>query len=186
MKKALPYILMFALSTGGAAALVGVLYVTQPRLFRGQDMPPDSTARTRVDTVAGVASARAIQIVDSTSHAAPTLDAPSHARQESVDSVNVLREALGEERSKSAVLAEQLRTSMDSTLKVAAAADSVQGEQRRAMAKVLEAMDPESAARILRDFPDGDVKQIILTIKKRQAAKILAALEPDRAARIMR
>jgi flagellar motility protein MotE (MotC chaperone) len=54
------------------------------------------------------------------------------------------------------------------------------------MAKVLEAMEPASAARILTDFPDGDVKQIILTIKKRQAAKILAALQPDRAARIMR
>jgi len=75
---------------------------------------------------------------------------------------------------------------MDSSQKALAAADSAQLEQRKSVTKVLENMDPSSAARILSDFPDGDVKSYLLTMKKRQAAKILAALQPDRAARIMR
>jgi flagellar motility protein MotE (MotC chaperone) len=98
----------------------------------------------------------------------------------------VLQLALQDERKKSALLAEQLRAVMDSSQKASAAADSMQREQRKSMAKVLENMDPTSAARILNDFPDGDVKTCLLTMKKRQAAKILAALQPDRAARIMR
>jgi flagellar motility protein MotE (MotC chaperone) len=102
------------------------------------------------------------------------------------DSVQSLRLALEDERKRSAALAEQLRMTMDSTRKVIAVADSGHAETRKSMAKVLEAMDPSSAARILKDYPDDDVKQMILTMKKRQAAKILAALEPDRAARIMR
>jgi flagellar motility protein MotE (MotC chaperone) len=102
------------------------------------------------------------------------------------DSVQSLRLALEDERRRSAALAEQLRGTMDSSRKAIAVADSGHAETRKSMAKVLEAMDPSSAARILKDYPDGDVKQMILTMKKRQAAKILAALEPDRAARIMR
>jgi len=86
----------------------------------------------------------------------------------------------------SAMTAEGIRKAMESPLNESTGADSVQESERKSMAKVLEAMDPASAAKILNDFPDDDIKQIILTIKRRQAAKILAALDPDRAARIMR
>jgi flagellar motility protein MotE (MotC chaperone) len=51
---------------------------------------------------------------------------------------------------------------------------------------MLEAMQPESAARVLRDMPDEDVKNLLLNVKRKQAAKILSALDPDRAAKIMR
>ena len=114
----------------------------------------------------------------------PSEPRPIRSREETPH--QVLQLALQDERKKSALLAEQLRAVMDSSQKASAAADSAQREQRKSMAKVLENMDPTSAARILNDFPDGDVKTCLLTMKKRQAAKILAALQPDRAARIMR
>jgi len=72
------------------------------------------------------------------------------------------------------------------------AADSLAGAngapqaEKKSMAKILESMPAENAARILKDLSDREVKELLLAVKKRQAAKILAALEPDRAARIMR
>jgi hypothetical protein len=59
-------------------------------------------------------------------------------------------------------------------------------QERKSVAKMLEAMQPESAARVLRDMPDEDVKNLLLNVKRKQAAKILSALDPDRAAKIMR
>ena len=139
------------------------------------------------DTVAVAAHAPdSLKAAHGASDSTAAGDSTHIAEVQSVSPADSLARALAEERVRSASLAEQLRTVMDSTRVVLAAADSAKGVQRVAMAKVLEAMEPASAARILTDFPDGDVKQIILTIKKRQAAKILAALQPDRAARIMR
>jgi len=103
-----------------------------------------------------------------------------------MDSTKVLQLALEDERRKSAALADRLRAVMDSSQKALAVADSAQAEYRKSMIKVLENMDATSAARILSDFPDVELKSYLQTMKKRQAAKILAALQPDRAARIMR
>jgi Mg/Co/Ni transporter MgtE len=180
MKKILPILIIFILAIGAAVVAVGVVFSTRPDLL-GIAPPP-----------AADPLALATQAPDSLKaehHAGDPAAVGDNTEIEAVTNVSPadsLARALAEERVRSASLAERLRTVMDSTRVVLAAADSVKGVQRVAMAKVLEAMEPASAARILTDFPDGDVKQIILTIKKRQAAKILAALQPDRAARIMR
>jgi flagellar motility protein MotE (MotC chaperone) len=177
MKKLLPYIIVFVVSTVATTA-VAVLYVVL--------RPPVDAVPATADSVAakpavGPLYGPTLQELQAKDTATVVAGAPPGA-----DSTTVLQLALQDERKKSAHLAEQLRAVMDSSRKAIAVADSTQQEQRKSMAKVLENMDPTSAARILSDFPDGDVKTCLLTMKKRQAAKILAALQPDRAARIMR
>ena len=179
MKQILPILIIVILAIGAAGVAVGVVFYTRPDLLGVAPPAADSLALAAhiPDSLrAGHGAADVVTVEDSTEREAV----------QTVSPLDSLARALAEERVRSASLAEQLRTVMDSTRTILAAADSAKGVQRVAMAKVLEAMEPASAARILTDFPDGDVKQIILTIKKRQAAKILAALQPDRAARIMR
>jgi len=188
MKNILPYLVVFLLSSGAAAVLIAVLLLVQPELLPvAATMPADS-----LSVAAGTKAAEAP--VKPAENDTMKIPAPDDLRTDSVHAEPQLAAepadsttlALVSKRTEPAPMAETIRTTMDSSLNVIAGADSVQAEQRKSMAKVLEAMDPESAARILNDFPDGDVKQIILTIKRRQAAKILAALDPNRAARIMR
>ena len=199
MKKVLPYLIVFVLSSVAAGAMVVVVLMMRPDLKGPPAVRADSTVARTVPpgkmygpTPAelagkGVTNPRASGPANSPV-SGPVAAAANEqvAGTEPADSVQVLRLALQDERKKSAALAEELRMTMDSTRKAIAAADSGHAETRKSMARVLEAMDPSSAARILKGYPDGDVKQMILTMKKRQAAKILAALEPDRAARIMR
>lgn len=64
--------------------------------------------------------------------------------------------------------------------------DSVRIEQLRMKAKLLEAMDPASAAKILTNLEDDEVKIMLMALKKKQAGRILAELEPKHAARIIR
>jgi flagellar motility protein MotE (MotC chaperone) len=180
MKKILPFLIIFGLAATAAGVAVGVVFYTRPDLLTGVPPPVADSAAVAVHGPDSLKSAH--ETADST----VAKDSTHIAEVQSVSPADSLARALAEERVRSASLAAQLRSVMDSTRVIIAAADSAKGVQRASMAKVLEAMDPASAARILTDFPDGDVKQIILTIKKKQAAKILAALQPDRAARIMR
>lgn len=53
-------------------------------------------------------------------------------------------------------------------------------------AKMIEAMTPESAARVLVQLSADEAKKVIRGVKARQAGKILALLPPDRAAHLMR
>jgi flagellar motility protein MotE (MotC chaperone) len=64
--------------------------------------------------------------------------------------------------------------------------DTTRMKERKAMAKLVDAMDAQGAAKILRNMDDNEVKEILLAVKKRQAGKILSSLDPERAARIMR
>jgi flagellar motility protein MotE (MotC chaperone) len=182
MKKFLPYIIVFVVTTLATTA-TAVMYVVMRPPAATVPLSADSTAAEETKETKEVKgktygpTPAELQGRDSTHVGAPLT---------SVDSTKVLQLALEDERKKSAQLADRLRAVMDSSKMAVAAADSAQGEQRKSMTKVLENMDPTSAARILNDFPDGDVKTVLLTMKKRQAAKILAALQPDRAARIMR
>ena len=199
MKKFLPYLIVFVVSSVAAGVMVVVVLMMRPELKSAAPVRADSTV-VRTDpsgkkygpTPADLAGKGAANVQTKSPTNAPgggSVNSPVNERAagtEPTDSLQVLRLALEDERKRSAALAEQLRVTMDSTRKAIAVADSGHAETRKSMAKVLEAMDPSSAARILKDYPDGDVKQMILTMKKRQAAKILAALEPDRAARIMR
>jgi flagellar motility protein MotE (MotC chaperone) len=176
MKKFLPYIVVFVATTLATTAMAVVFVVMRPP--GAPDAAADTLAtKTSLATMYGPT----LKELQATESAVVTRDTVTV-----LDSTKVLQLALQDERKKSAQLADQLRAVMDSSQKTGAAADSTQSEQRKSMTKVLENMDPTSAARILNDFPDGDIKHYLLTMKKRQAAKILAALQPDRAARIMR
>jgi len=180
MKKIAPYLVVFLLSSGAAVMMVVALLLAKPELMPGVAHGSPDSLRT-ADRERGA--------VKQASSAGRTVMPPDSVQRESRPTSrpsDIPEMVLASEQRNSATTAEPLRTSMDRPPSVVTAADSVQKEERKSMAKVLEAMDPASAARILKDFPDGDVKQIILTIKRRQAAKILAALDPDRAARIMR
>lgn len=59
-------------------------------------------------------------------------------------------------------------------------------EELQTMAKMLESMSPEDAARILQSTTDKEVREAILLVNRRQAARIMSLIEPDRAARIMK
>jgi hypothetical protein len=195
MKKILPYLIIFLVSSAVAGAMVVVLLMMRPAQTGAKAPRADSTVARSAPrgkmygpTPAELAGRGSVK-----PSVKPPVSAPASepviepgTSTEPADSVKLLHLALADERKRSAALAEQFRVTTDSIKKAIAVADSGNAETRKSMAKVLEAMDPSSAARILKDYPDGDVKQMILTMKKKQAAKILAALEPDRAARIMR
>lgn len=187
MKKILPYLIVFLVSSAAAGAMVVVVLMMRPDLTGAKASRADSTV-VRTAPPGKMYGPTPADLAGRGPVNAP-VNGPVNergTRTEPADSVQSLRLALEGERKRSAAMAEQFRVTMDSAREAIAVADSGHTETRKYMAKVLEAMDPSSAARILKDYPDGDVKQMILTMKKRQAAKILAALEPDRAARIMR
>ncbi len=177
MKRLLPYIMVLGATTISTAIMAVVFVVLRPAA--SDTVVPAGVPAVKAS--AGVMYGPTLQELIAADSVGAAFTPPAEG-----DSTSVVQLALQDERRKSALLAEQLRAVMDSSQKASAAADSTQREQRKSMAKVLENMDPTSAARILNDFPDGDVKTCLLTMKKRQAAKILAALQPDRAARIMR
>ncbi len=187
MKKFLPYIIVLAVTTVATTIMAVVFMMVRPAAPVAEARSDSSGRRTSAVKMSGPAL-KELPTGDSTAAVAPPPGKPVSTKPDSAkpDSTIVLQLALQDERNKSAHLADQLRAVMDSSRKAIAEADSSQVEQRKSMTKVLENMDPTSAARILNDFPDGDIKTCLLTMKKRQAAKILAALQPDRAARIMR
>jgi flagellar motility protein MotE (MotC chaperone) len=94
------------------------------------------------------------------------------------DSLARLRASLEAERQKPATAAPPV---VDSARVQPAAA-----KENKTMAKLLDAMDAQGAARILNNMNDGEVKAVLLSVKKRQAGKILGSMDPERAARIMR
>ena len=189
MKKFVPYAVVFLLASGTAAVMVLVLLLVKPGMPPAPAAPAADSLRTaergRATIVEAAAPDRKAAQADSARRESRQAVSSAETPAVVVASGNT-ESAVAADRRASAPAAEKVRSTMDSILNKAAGADSVQEGERKSMAKVLEAMDPASAAKILNDFPDDDVKQIILTIKRRQAAKILAALDPDRAARIMR
>lgn len=64
--------------------------------------------------------------------------------------------------------------------------NALSSEEKRTMAKIFDAMDPASAARILYNMDDGAVNAILSQMKPRQSAKVLAELDPKQAARILK
>lgn len=64
--------------------------------------------------------------------------------------------------------------------------DTLSIEEKKKMAKIFEAMDAGSAARILYNMEDQAVKSILSQMKPRQSAKVLAELDPKQAARILK
>lgn len=95
------------------------------------------------------------------------------------DSLKVLEKQLEEQRRLVASLQTQV---IQDTLKK----DSTKTSGTKNLAKLLESMEAQGAAKILRNMNDDEVKQIITYMKKRQAGKVLSSLDPERVARIMR
>lgn len=95
------------------------------------------------------------------------------------DSVAFLRKQLESERQKVTALGS--RMVQDTTRHGAPESNEI-----KTMAKLIDAMDALGAAKILRNLDDKEVKEILLSVKKRQAGKILGSLDPERAARIMK
>jgi Mg/Co/Ni transporter MgtE len=181
MKQLLPVLIVVIVASLAAMMLVGTVFYVRPDLLGV--VPPAAPADSAALAVAAHDSSAG-------SHATPGLaageDSTHGAESHEVSPADSLMGVVTAALMRSDSLSERLRQVMENNRAVLAATDSARGAQRASMAKVLEAMDPASAARILADFPDEDVKHVVLSIKKKQAAKILAALQPDRAARIMR
>ena len=181
MKQLLPVLIVVIVAALAAMMLVGTVFYVRPDLLGvvPPAAPADSTAHAGAahDSLAASHDSSGVHGSADSAHVAE-----SHTVSPADSLMGVVTAAL----IRSDSLSERLRQVMENNRAVLAATDSARGAQRTTMAKVLEAMDPASAARILADFPDEDVKHVVLSIKKKQAAKILAALQPDRAARIMR
>jgi flagellar motility protein MotE (MotC chaperone) len=65
-------------------------------------------------------------------------------------------------------------------------ADSAEVKRSIKLAKIVEAMQPTDAAKMLEPLPDNMVTYILLRLKQRQAAQIMAALPANRSAGISR
>ena len=84
-----------------------------------------------------------------------------------------------------------LKTESEAPVALAALAqpvtpDTAKIKDQKAKAKVLEAMPPENAAKILANLSDDESRELLKYVKTRQAAKILAAIQPERASRLLR
>jgi hypothetical protein len=65
-------------------------------------------------------------------------------------------------------------------------ADSAEVKRSIKLAKIVEAMQPTDAAKMLEPLPDNMITYILLRLKQRQAAQIMAALPSNRSAGISR
>ena len=95
------------------------------------------------------------------------------------DTLELLMTQLAAERKKVSLLSVQTKPDT-------ARPDTATSRQMKVVAKLLEAMDAQGAAKILHQLDDKEVKEILFAVKKRQAGKILSSLDPERAARIIR
>ena len=162
----------------------GLLGLGEPGKAVSQQAAADSTHASPAAQDARrapAAGAATVKAADSLKNAART--APLR------DSLSLLATQLQQERKR----ADDEHTKVDELSKLVAVAetartgvDSAKIKERKSFAKVMESMEAESAARILKGLPDTDVKEILGSVKKRQAAKILSYIDPERAARIIR
>jgi hypothetical protein len=181
MKGILPYILVFAATFLLSGVVVFGTLMLRPDLLHGS-----ATAEQPVDSAAIRNAPRYLR-----EYAGPTPSELTPLRTGSTDSVAlyrdsilVLQTALNAEQSKDHTLAGETRR--DTVIAPAVATDSLKAKQQKAKAKLLEAMPPESAAKILANLPDDETKDLLKYMKARQAAKILAAIQPDRASKLFR
>ena len=185
MKKMLPYIVLFVGSLLTVTLLVAIMFAVKPDLFsggatQGEGAASDSTVTpgARKDsTFASKSDSTHAAIADST---ASKPQVSNYARL--ADSLNTLVITLENEKKTIG----DLRRKVDSLVALGGGGDTLHMKERKSTAKVLESMQAENAARILKDLTDEEVKAVLVYVKKRQAAKILSAIDPERAARILR
>ena len=95
------------------------------------------------------------------------------------DSLALLEAQLAMEQKKVRALSSQVAADTSRS-------DTASTKEKKVVAKLLEAMDAQGAAKILHKLDDKEVKEILFAVKKRQAGKILGSFDPERAARIIR
>ncbi|MGA9120042.1 MAG: hypothetical protein WB699_11830 [Bacteroidota bacterium] len=177
----LTYILVFAGTFLFAGVVVFGTLMLRPDLLRGS-----ATADPVVDSVTVKSAPKYLR-----EYAGPTaqeLAPPRSEGEDSIalfrDSINVLVAALSAERVKDHTLTEE--THRDSVQVSQVVSDSSTEKLQKSRAKLLEAMPPENAAKIIANLSDQETKELLKYIKARQAAKILAAIQPDRASKLLR
>ncbi|RJP81651.1 MAG: hypothetical protein C4524_01660 [Candidatus Zixiibacteriota bacterium] len=98
----------------------------------------------------------------------------------------VLQQLETENRAKDSLLAAAAEPPASQTKADPAGTDSTGLKRSAKLAKIVENMEPEDAARMLEPLSDDIVIHILLRLKQRQAAEVMAALPPSRAAGLSR
>lgn len=173
MKKILPYLVVFIISTVATVLIaVGLIALSPERFFPSSEQSAQHAAGTDT-TRTGHSTAGGYDSVSvANAEVPPPLSGVPATRvaEPAVDSILTPPE--------DAAFGEQVSP--------APTEDTLRTQRRKSMAKVLEEMKPDQAAKILRNIPDEELRELMLILKKRQAAKILGSLDPERVARILR
>ncbi len=187
MKNALPYILVLV-----ATFILSAIVVFGTLMLRPDLLKKSATVSPAADTVKAAAAPKYLR-----EYAGPTpeeLQGPKSAGPDSVsvyrDSVNILLAKLSVQgpaqptQNPVAQVAEP--QSVAAVVPPPAAVDSAKIKLTKSRAKLLEAMPPEDAAKILSNLTDEETKELLKYVKARQAAKIIASIQPERASRLFR
>lgn len=178
MKPPILYIIIFSVTLVAAVLVVYLGFVFKPELFgagagAGEAQPP--AVATEADPVVPPDSAFALSSVEPDTSIA-TQRAVLAALEDSLKKLSVAL-ALEKEKQQPSLLVKAMPTENKDTISTSAV---------KGMAKMLEAMKPDQAVRIMSNLNDTEVREIIKNLNKRQASKILAALDPSRAAKLIR
>jgi len=187
MKNALPYILVLV-----ATFILSAIVVFGTLMLRPDLLKKSATVSPAVDTVKAAPAPKYLR-----EYAGPTpeeLQGPKAAGPDSIsvyrDSVNALLAKLsaqGAARPTENPVAPVVEPQPVATVAPpAAVVDSAKIKLTKSRAKLLEAMPPEDAAKILSNLTDEETKELLKYVKARQAAKIIASIQPERASKLFR
>jgi hypothetical protein len=186
MKGPAQYIIIFFGTLLLAVAAMTAAMLLRPELFR-RAAPPTAVAPARQDTVAPVKRLPKYGPTMAELAGPDSLRNLNRDVQPTKDSLKQVAQSLEPARlpetTSTPSPASDTAATLNDTLRSVGNANAA---HTKAIAKILESMQAENAARILKDLSDSEVKELLLVVKKRQAAKILAQLPPERAARIIR
>lgn len=177
MKKTMPYIIVFGVSTVLVLAILAALVYFKPSAF------------------SLVASADRHAVSDSTQHADSTKIAEGKSDSTEVQpnpaDTSIVQQPVGEQKGGDVYQTQtdsgnNVSTGTTESVAKESEPDSLEIVEKKKMTQMIELMNPESAVKILNEMSDIEVKSILLSLKRKQASKILSALSPDRAVRIMR
>ncbi len=185
MAKFKDYILIFVSMFVSLVAIMVLLAMLEPRVF--SLVPgtfPDSLAHAPSDSTGLSSHADSLE-----SHKGPPA-VTANAIERRIDSLSKKGNDLRQLSDSVAHQESKTKSTAGGDVKLpavpSAGPDTLSETERKKMVQIFEAMDAESAARILSNMSDDAVKQVITTMKKRQSAKILSVLEPKHAARILK
>jgi flagellar motility protein MotE (MotC chaperone) len=169
------YIPFFASSFVSVAAIMALLAMIQPQFFSlvpgVTDVPLQKVDSTKVARV------------DSSRVRHQSEIPPAHTAVESTlvkNEVPAVRDTVKEPQQQLAEAGLKLPPVRE------ARQDTLSDADKKKTVQILESMEAEKAAKILKNMDDYAIQQVISSMKRRQSAKILAVLEPEQAARILK